>query len=356
MSGANRRKASSAKAAEKRAATIAAKTSAAAESAAAAAAAAPKVTTGPWKRRGRVPDVVIDPTLVGDDDEDDDDNDNIESEEEITTPASISGPAPTPAKVPMIYHVDETPTQAKHPKLGGNAPTSVVMKPLIQLCTFHYDMKTDIEKPFNDKEDISLRVNFHVHISGWDGLDISKINRQNWIQAAFGITRAQMTQLDKEEEDKHVRGLRPLGIVVSEQIRKYNNTLNKGMREQFLCLLKMLFECPKATQMLQSILVGVEGRGARAINDNYSIVEQEEINDVFVKGDIYLVANVWSPVLDVVEKDYLLTAPDWSAKFLRQTCVTLAWLLTYFLKTVDNPRLVMKDFNVSICNMGFPCG
>ncbi|KAF8458107.1 hypothetical protein BGX38DRAFT_1256822 [Terfezia claveryi] len=155
----------------------------------------------------------------------------------------------------QLYHDEH---RLKRAKLGGNTITPVALKPLSMIIAFHSDIKSDIERAFKNKGDISLRVNFHIHLAGWHSLDIPKTVRQNWVQAAFGMMVRQIQQMEDEDSLRShgvISRPKPLGVVVGEQMRKYSNMLNKA-----------------------------------------------------------------NPILDIAEKAYILNAPDWSRKFLRQTC------------------------------------
>ncbi|KAF8451630.1 hypothetical protein BGX38DRAFT_1141966 [Terfezia claveryi] len=272
--------------------------------------------------------------------EDSDQYHNSEDEKVVIGSTPVRDPS---IATSSIYYTEPAPP--KRPKLGSNqVPTP--LKPLGSIQNFHVSFKSDVEAAFRESEDVLLRVNFHIRVAAWQSFEFNKDLRVNFVQAAFGITRAQAFNMDVED-DREVKGPRALGLVVGKQIRKYSNVLMKNMRENFLCLLRMLFEYEGAQKMLESLLVVVETRGARAFNEHYSVIEEEEINEIFIKNNVYLVADVWGPVMDVVDKDYLLTAPDWSGKFINRTCQILAWLLSYFIKSSKNSRDDMRNFDHS---------
>jgi len=197
---------------------------------------------------------------------------------------------------------------AKCPKLDGNQGLTP-LKPLSSILNFHLTFKSDVELARKESKDVLLRVNFHIRVAAWQSLEFNKELRANFVHAAFGIMKAQVLNMDVDD-GRHIKGARALGLVVGEQIQKYSNMLMKNMRENFLCLLRILFENEGAQKMLETLLVGAETRGARAFNEHYSVIDQEEVNEIFIKNDVYLVADLWSPIIDLVEKDYLLTALD----------------------------------------------
>lgn len=138
----------------------------------------------------------------------------------------------------------------------------------------------------------------------------------------------------------------PIGVMVGQQLRKYNNTLMRNLRIHFNALVKMFIDCPVTKAILDRVLRQVEMRGvARAINDSNPVADESEINDLFMKNNIGLVSDVWSPIMDIGEKDYLFTYLTWFERFIKSTCVTLGWLMTYLMK-VEKPRETIKNYEV----------
>ena len=139
---------------------------------------------------------------------------------------------PKPAK-----SVEEVPREPKRVKLGGNT-SGIVMKPLSQITWCHSTMKSDIDAAHESQQDVTYVVNYHVRLAGWHTLEIDKVERQNFIQAAFSVSKSQMAQIDKDDGGV-IKGPRPFAHIVNDHIRRYYNTLAKSMRDNFLCLLKM---------------------------------------------------------------------------------------------------------------------
>ena len=48
--------------------------------------------------------------------------------------------------------------------------------------------------------------------------------------------------------------------------------------------------------MLGTLLVVAETRGARAYNEHYSVINQEETDETFINNDVYLVAGCGAPL------------------------------------------------------------
>lgn len=121
----------------------------------------------------------------------------------------------------------------------------------------------------------------------------------------MGMIEVDMSMRGDKEKGQSL----PLGVIVGRQMRKYGNHLVTRIKLNFEAALKMLLEAPEAQKIIESILGIVEIRVPRSINENYAVSGIDEINDCFVKGDMYFGSDIWTPILDVYEKDFLLSNP-----------------------------------------------
>ncbi|KAF8432294.1 hypothetical protein BGX38DRAFT_1226446, partial [Terfezia claveryi] len=73
------------------------------------------------------------------------------------------------------------------------------------------------------------------------------------------------------------------------------------------------------------------------INDNYSYLAAEDVEKMFLKGNMELVSDFWSVVLDIVELDFIYQNPFWRGRFQNAAATIIAWMVTYHLKE-ENSR------------------
>ena len=66
--------------------------------------------------------------------------------------------------------------------------------------------------------------------------------------------------------------------------------------------------------------------GSPASRTSFACIEPDEVDMMFLRGNVRLVADVWNPILDI-EVDFLLVNPQWSDRFIKKTCVVLGWLI-----------------------------
>ena len=111
----------------------------------------------------------------------------------------------------------------------------------------------------------------------------------------------------------------------------------RELRRTFECALKMLFECPNMKNYMESLFMQVELRGVKSIKEGYPCIEPEDVEKLFLKGNLELVNDIWSPILDVVENDFICTNGFWGGRFLKATANVLAWMVTHHMKS-ENAR------------------
>ncbi|KAF8454012.1 hypothetical protein BGX38DRAFT_1268251 [Terfezia claveryi] len=187
--------------------------------------------------------------------------------------------------------------------------------------------------------ELNHAINFQVRLMCWKKLDHTPKDRSRVSQAAWGIPEKQLVDAEKEESVSH----EPLGIAVFKQWRKYYKGILVKIRENTECLMKMFFESDGAKACLDSFFLQVETRGAKSINDNYPCLEPEDIEAMFLKGNLELVSDFWSFLLDVVDADFICVNPFWAGRFQKATATIVAWMLTFHLK-LENPRHRAANF------------
>jgi len=81
----------------------------------------------------------------------------------------------------------------------------------------------------------------------------------------------------------------------------------------------------------------------RAIQTTIAIIDEDAVDTLFIKGDMQLVSDVWYPILDVVEDEYLEKNTEWADRMLKRTCIILSLYITYYLNSSDPRAWVGKE-------------
>ena len=92
--------------------------------------------------------------------------------------------------------------------------------------------------------------------------------------------------------EAHSLNTEPIGISVVRQMRIYIKGLLPTLRFNFECLLKMMFESEGVQGVLESLFHKVETRRACTIKNSFTCIESDEVDMMFIKGNIRLVADV----------------------------------------------------------------
>lgn len=74
-----------------------------------------------------------------------------------------------------------------------------------------------------------------------------------------------------------------------------------------------------------------------------TIIVEEDVNDLFIKGNMKLVTDVWNVIMDVVEPELLLRYQNWANRLLKTTYTILAWYLTFLFELPDPMCAIAGD-------------
>lgn len=224
-----------------------------------------------------------------------------------------------------------TVTPAKKARLKGKAPVVIFS----QITWIHSDFKKDIEgASAGGIAAVKNATNFHERLKMWKKISESMDGRKVLVLACRALEEKQLSRAERGPEGVLNEAF---GVVVVRQMRIYHQWLLKGLRQTFECALKMFFECEDTKTYMDSLFLQVELRGAKSIRDGFTCIDAEDIEKMFLKGNLELVHDIWSPVLDVVDNDFICMNPIWGERFLKATANVLAWLVTFHMKS-DQPR------------------
>jgi len=65
----------------------------------------------------------------------------------------------------------------------------------------------------------------------------------------------------------------------------------------------------------------------RLIQTTIAIIDEDALDALFMKGDMQLVSDLWYPILDVVEDEYLKNT-EWAYRMLKRTCIIFSGYIT----------------------------
>lgn len=150
---------------------------------------------------------------------------------------------------------------------------------------------------------------------------------------------------------------KPWGVVMAQKFKNYYHGVMAKLRDNFDLLLKMFWDCEGAQLWIRGQLIMVEAaqqaallnggdakgkklRIKRGLGDA-PLIDEEDVDELFLKGNMKLVSDVWNYILDVVEPELLLRDEEWGRKMLSSTCTILAWYITYLFQLPD-PKGVME--------------
>ncbi|KAF8427505.1 hypothetical protein EV426DRAFT_572183 [Tirmania nivea] len=179
---------------------------------------------------------------------------------------------------------------------------------LLHIKWVHPDYKKDCEIGANlGTLELKNVVNFYERLKMWKKLEQVSGDREKVVKAAWGLDAKQLQQAEREIQ----AGVKqePVGVV-------------------------MFLECEKAHGYIESLFSQVEARGTKSINDQFPCIDTEDVEYMLLqeKG-MKLVSDIWSPILDVVDIDYICTNPFWGERFYKATATVLAWMLTFHVKS-----------------------
>lgn len=124
----------------------------------------------------------------------------------------------------------------------------------------------------------------------------------------------------------------PFGVIVCRQMKMYHKWVLKELRRTFETSLRMFFECEDMKLYTGSLFMQVEQRGAKSIKEDYSCIESEDVEKLFLKRNMELVLDIWSPILDIVDVDFIFVNLFWGERFLKAAANMIAWMVTFQVK------------------------
>ena len=187
----------------------------------------------------------------------------------------------------------------------------------------------------------------------WQIRNLSREGRDE-ISIGFGANEAQVKEMENDACNQ------PFGNTVALKIENYHHRLMAALQENIDLLLKMFWNCKEAQGFISGQLMKVEAKKQAALlretggvnvrvrglglgsAPNTPIIDQDEVNKILIKGDMRLISDVWSYVLDVMDEGFLITNEVWGQRFLKSTCIILSWYITFLFQLPD-PKAVMED-------------
>ena len=122
------------------------------------------------------------------------------------------------------------------------------------------------------------------------------------------------------------------------------------LRDNFDLLLKMFWHYEGAKPWIREQLIMLEAAQQAALLDGRQdmklklkrggagetpLIDEEYVDELFLKGNMKLVCDVWNHILDVVEQGLLLNDEEWGKRMLSSTCIILAWYITSLFQLPD---------------------
>lgn len=145
-------------------------------------------------------------------------------------------------------------------------------------------------------------------------------------------------------------GEKPWGVLIAERLKNYYHGLMAKLRENFDLLLIMFWNSESTKPWIRGQMIMVEAAKQAALLDGRQgmkrklkcggtgetpIIDEEDVDELFLKGNMKLVSDVWYHILDVVERELLLKDEEWGKRMLSSTCTILAWYITYLFQLPD---------------------
>ena len=296
----------------------------------------PPPTPSPASRRRQAEQ--ISPMINVDEIEDEDSNEEDNVAVTITTPAA----RPAAKKLKTIPRSNDAPAC------------------LLSIKWVHPDVQADVLNLNHTGGSVNGCMNFYIRAATWITRDISANERVNFVVGAFGVPKKDASKVDSEGIGSS-KSPEMFGLTILQHFKGYLNNLLARIRINFDALLQMFLNSEDSAIFLQAHLgiwdmkkkleaTRTAKRGTevpviniRSIQPTVSIMDEESVNDIFIKGDMKLVSDVWFPIMDVVEEDFLLKDAEWGGKFLKSTCITLGWLITYYFNSADPREFIGKE-------------
>ena len=182
------------------------------------------------------------------------------------------------------------------------------------------------------------------------------------ISMGFGANEAQVKEMEHDGCDQ------PFGNSVALKIKTYHHALMGTLRNNFDLLLKMFWNCQETQGFVNGQLMIAEAKRQAALlresegvrvrikgaAPNTPIIDEDEVNEKFIKGDMKLVSDVWNCVLDVMDEGFLMHNEVWGQRFLKSTCIILSWYITFLFQLPD-PKAMMEgkvtDTNTTLADI-----
>jgi len=226
--------------------------------------------------------------------------------------------------------ISEVPISKKQKMNTGTfAPITEPTPMLCDLRWVHVDIKEDLVATFNKSpQEFSNCCNFWYRYSLWKKKDLTKFDRDQFAQAAFGVPSHQL----QYNSHSNPSGNESLGIQVHRRWHGYGKYMKRVFRRQFEALLLQFLHCPETKGIVDTLCVAVRERGVQFIELESPCVSPTEIRTRFVKNNTKLVSDVWHPIMDAAPQNFLLTNGIWAQRFLDATCIVLAWIVTHFFR------------------------
>ena len=189
-------------------------------------------------------------------------------------------------------------------------------------------------------------LRFYVRVILMQKRNITLADRIDFA-VCFGVTEDDATAYESGIS-RRGEAEKPWGVVISDRLKSYYHGMLAKLRDNFDLLLKMFWSCEDAKLWIRGQMIMVEAAqqaallNERGINmrlnrapGNTPLIDWEDIDALFLKGNMKLVSDVWGHILDVVEPGFLLKDCEWGKKMLRSTCIILAWYITYLFQLLD---------------------
>ncbi|KAF8466911.1 hypothetical protein BDZ91DRAFT_793887 [Kalaharituber pfeilii] len=209
------------------------------------------------------------------------------------------------------------------------------------------DMRVDILSAQQNNDEVNGCINFYIRCMTWCKRSITAENRLELIQYICGLSKDKAMSLDKDglnHDDS-------FGAKITDQIKRYHNNLIGKLRENFDALLGMFWGCSQAKEWVEANLALNDAQqkvnqnrnsSIRPMNPALAIIDENEINEWFIHGNMRLINDVWCPIMDVVPQDYFFSNTEWAQRLLKSTCLILSWLVTYHM-SLPNARESLKN-------------
>ena len=97
----------------------------------------------------------------------------------------------------------------------------------------------------------------------------------------------------------------------------------------------------------ENFLQSPETSRAQAYKDA-PLIDEKDVDELFLKGNMKLVSDVWNYILDVVEPELLLRDEEWTRKMIGSICTILAWYITYLFQLPDSKSTIEEVGGIEV--------